>query len=252
MAEIMLKIGDGPTLDDGHPIHAFTDRKILLVNADRLCNWRLAGFAGNGLRPTGSLAEEYMTIANKYKFERVSQREVRRTELDTGATEMFSDVPRLVDGRDQHIYVEEYVAYATRNANNHNVFGEPGAEVWYGGSVQNDEARVLRMWNKIEEKSEHRRQDHAMWPAGRLDTQHHFMFHAIPFSDDDARSLLASAPMPGIEDGDFRPRKLHKAPWADTLGISGPTEEDIRNPGKNVERKPEIRHNLRVVFPTWR
>ena len=141
MAEIMLKIGDEAGFLDGDPIHAFNDRKILWTNANVICHHRRAGFNRDGLRPAASAAEEYAKLTSEYKFERVSEREVLRTRIATNEQDVFSDVPKLVDGRLQHIFVQDYVDYATKR-DTHRIFGAPGAEVWYGGSIRIDTGKV--------------------------------------------------------------------------------------------------------------
>jgi len=259
MAEIMLKIGDEAGFLDGDPIHAFNDRKILWTNANVICHHRRAGFNQHGLRPLASAAEEYAKLTSEYRFERVSTKEILRTRMATNEQDVFSDVPRIVDGRSQHIFVQEYVDYATKRAT-HRIFGLPGAEVWYGGSIRIDVGKVDQMWQMIETKTPKRKADHKLWPAGGLDLQHHFMFHVEDFDDAAADSLTEPefGPVTKIRNGIPKTKRMavkqrkNNSRWEESLGMSGPTVDDIKNKNKRVDRKPEIVHTLNKVFPAWR
>lgn len=84
MAEALLKIGGGSNYTDGDVLCAFTDQAIQCVHAQHLCTLRDAPFTRDGLRPMDHLSRSLREHCCQYRFERVSQYVVKRTEIATG------------------------------------------------------------------------------------------------------------------------------------------------------------------------
>jgi hypothetical protein len=82
----------------------------------------------------------------------------------------------------------------------HYLFGEDGAEVWYGGRIDMGETAIGRVWDAIEAKTEHRRTHPVFerWPMGRLDVRSHLPIAVDEFDDAEAEELVS----PEIDDTD--------------------------------------------------
>ena len=226
MAELLLKIGTrGPDPDwqDGDIIVAPNDRRISQVHLEHFCHVKLAGFTRDGRRPDG-LARIYREAVYQYRFERVSNTSVRRVNLWTGEEEIFSDIPREVDGKLQHIHVGEYLALLMNHLG-HGIFGTPGAEVWYGGRQDFSAAKLDKIWPEVEDRAQVKRADFTLHPWGTHDLKHHLVLKADDF-DEPTAALHVDEEKEAITDRLLRRRK-RKVDWkALDLGVSIQAVED--------------------------
>lgn len=168
MAEILLYVTDEVRPDtayqDGDIVCAFNDRRILCCHAEMHCHPRKAPRNGSGLILVGSLAHRWYERTAQYRFERVSATEVRRTVIATGESEIIGRTPNR-NGEAMHVraFVQRRKARP-----NHRLFGEDGAEVWYGGTTDVSMPAVAAVWDEIEQHSPLRRADHLVptWLSG--------------------------------------------------------------------------------------
>lgn len=183
MAEILLKITDGANYSDGDCLCAFNNRHIHCVHAQHICHLDAAGFQPNGLRPNGSLPQRFREKTSQYRFNRISETEVRRTEIATGVQEIFG--PESID-------VREFLKRRKKH-HRHAIFGVEGEEVWYGGRTDFSQVAVDAVWSEIESHSTNRRRnaEFGLWPMGRLDIRHHLAVRFADFTDDEAQGLVA-------------------------------------------------------------
>ncbi len=94
MGELLLKVGDRSARDedwrDGDIICAFNRHSRRCCYAQHVCHVRRARRNGSGLiRPT-EVARDWYEATHQYRFERVSQRQVRRTVILTGEVDIIS------------------------------------------------------------------------------------------------------------------------------------------------------------------
>lgn len=194
MAEILLKIHPGAGYEDGDILCAFNHRRTRQCHAESICHPWKNGIGKSGLRPSNGPAEAMLAAVSQYRFDRVSQYEVLRTDLITGEQELFSKTPNK---RGEAIDVEQWVARRLREkapdgGPRASVFGEPGRERWYGGRTDTSDAVLDKVWQKIAEKTGRleSEEEFQLWPMGRLDIRHHLAVRTTDFTDEESEKLV--------------------------------------------------------------
>ena len=232
MAELLLKVGTrGPDPDwqDGDILVAPNDRRISQVHLEHFCHVRRAGLTRDGRRPDG-LARIYREAVYQYRFDRVSNTVIRRTDLWTGDEQLFSDVPRVVDGQFQHIHVSEFITRALDHSG-HGVFGTPGAEIWYGGLKDFAASKLDHVWPEVEDREKIKRADYSLFPWGAEDLKQHLVLKVDDFDDARVATMLAED-RDKITNQTIR-RRTSKVDWR-TLDL-GVDARDIDDPIKAVD-----------------
>ena len=209
MAEWAIKIGDSKTpgrYQDGDVVDVFNRRRTRLCHADMICHPRVNGKkVGGQLGTAYPLLEKYLQRQHRYKWERVSRTEVKRTNLWVGGEIVYGATPIEDPDRPGHIIhcdAEEHfsfrnrgfphlmgwdraeihsqfvagditrvernywLAYFDHNAGALPIFGADGAEVEYGDRMKRDAATTELIWDDIETDTPLRRVDHDMMPLG--------------------------------------------------------------------------------------
>lgn len=209
MSELVLKINSGSNYVDGDILCAFNSRSIACAHAQHICHYKSAIRNRDGLIPKSIVTCDWFELTHQYRFERISVREVRRTNLATLAEEIFSD---KLNERGEAIDVPLFIARRLRRAN-HYLFGAVGSEVWYGGHKDFSVAKLDAVWSAIETKTRHVRTNlqFARWPAENQDLRSHLFLSIDEFDDLVANDLVAE----GIES-----KRKHNVVWRDTLRLS--------------------------------
>lgn len=203
MAMLICKIGDTTSYLDGQVISALSDRRILQIHSEHRSHIKYAGFTSWGRRPIGTVSELYRSLTCQYRFVRCSSSEVLRCDIDTGEVRKFDHRPRIVDGKKQHIHVDEFVRRRLKH-HRHATFGSPGQEVWYGGRHNFSEDRLWAFWGRLGE------QPPTCLRAGRLDYRSHLVLPLMQsLNDYDADSLIKSKAV--IDYRDLLPTRLIEA-----------------------------------------
>ena len=241
MAELILQVG----ADDGDVLCAFTDRRIRDVHAQHIGQPGYVGFNSDGLRPVDCLCERILQKRYQYKFVRVSAKEVKRIDLVSGLSVVFSDQPIEVDGKKQAIDVDAFVKHRLKMKDRRafNLFGTIGREIWYGGKWSADDAAINTCWHTIQTHSDHRDQnecphcsdDHHLWCCGRLDIRHFLGVRTTDLTDAEAADLVA----PDEEELDV------------SSNIRGPNNEIVElepNETKEFEKHENNGKKLRWTF----
>lgn len=240
MAEILLKVGAGANYEDGDVLCAFNNHRIQSTHAMQLCHHRKFGFNSSGLRP-GGLAQEWQELIYQYRFTRSGVEVIRET-LETGAIEIFGS---------PDIDVDQFVRRRLKHAN-HRIFGQPGAEIWYGGRTNINDTVLTAAWNRINFHTGKNKTDteYTLWPMGRLDIRHHLAIRTTDFTNAESDAFVA----PQHElDGDGDPiedtegnfvtlaKRNIKINWvSDLLDDLGVTEAEVRDRNFAVGRDIEI------------
>lgn len=185
MAELLLKGVDSGGWRRGDVVCAFNDRRIGLVHAEHICDYRLAGFTSEGLRPHG-LAAEFQALCYAYRFVRVRDKVLRYAK--DGTVEEFGPEP---NHKREFIHVDVYLRNRLRH-HAHRIYGAPGREYWYGGRFDNSAAGVAAAWDLIEGSTPYRRALHPRWPLGRREVPPNFYSVVTEdFDEAQARALVA-------------------------------------------------------------
>lgn len=196
MADAVLWIG-APAhplgYEDGDIIQAFSERRILHVHTEHTCSPHLRPDLNprtKGFLTPGTLAEDFKAASHKYLFERISVREVRRTDLATLEEAIFSDTPTEIDGQMQHIHVEEWIKRRLKHAD-HFLFGAEGAEYWYGGETTPQIPALDTIWQRIEAETQLLKANHSLWPLTNTERKLFLSVAFQPISDEVASLLMA-------------------------------------------------------------
>ena len=226
MAELLLKIDPGANYDDGDVLCAFNRRAIRCCHAQHICHPRIATRNGSGLIVPGSPAHVFFEATHQYRFNRVSATQVLRTDLVASDTEVLGLRP---NAKGEQIDVRLFVARRKRKAD-HRLFGEDGAEVWYGGRKDFSNAKLDIVWTAIETQTPLREADHARWPMGRLDVRHHLPVRVEEF-DDAVQATLVSQELDETDPENpvvIRKRR-HRVDWQTALQLTTEDRDRVRD-----------------------
>lgn len=205
MAELMLFIDRSRKnfFEDGDILCSFNDNRISRANCEYVASEarRSLGFNGDGLRVANSILEDYLTLANQYKFVRISTDQVKRVETQTGEETV---IPK------EEIAVAEFIKRRKVKAD-HCVFGTKGNEYWFGKSRVPTESELATFWNVIETKTAHIRSQHLKWKMGSEEYKSFLQLQVTDFSD--ARRTIHEM------DTTHKKRICH-VPWQDFREIS--------------------------------
>jgi len=221
MPELALKIGDSATYEDGDIVDAFNARRIRRVHAEMLCH----------PKRNRALAEVFAGETREYKFERVSNTEVRRTNLLTNESDVLSDRP---NSNGEQIKVSLFLA-RRKACPRHLIFGDVGAERWYGGVAAYSDDVMDRVWAAIETQTRHRENTFRRWPFSEGELK---QFLVLPVDDftDLAREEY-KAPLLQEQNGQVVQvkRRKHGVDWRKGLGLSAKEVADVVDGGKPVD-----------------
>lgn len=197
MAELVLKVGDGASYEDGDVLCAFNDRRIGEVHLHHIGNPALrpdisprAGGRKNGLIQADTIAEHLKRKTSQFMFQRVSRRAVLRTNLLTDEQVQIDRNPRLIDGRMQHMFVEEFVARRMRSAR-HGLFGTEGREFWFGKVRSISAMDITDLWLRVEGETDLRRADHRRFPLTERERKVHLPIAFQDFDEAEAAEFVA-------------------------------------------------------------
>lgn len=239
MAELLLKIGTvgpDPAYQDGDIVVAQNDRRISQVHLEHHCHVNNFGFTNDGRRPADTLAQKFREATHQYKFERISSDTVLRTDLLT----LKSDELGEKDNENgEHIYVAQFIARQL-NSPHHGIFGEPGKEVWYGGTVDYSKKILDDFWPLVEEELKIRKDDYSFWPFSDHELKHFLALKTDDFDDVKATDYTASIYQAPVVQGDppgpMLKKRAHLTAWKTLdLGVSiaavesGTVKVDIRD-----------------------
>ena len=122
--ELLVKVGSTGSsqlqYQDGDIVEAYSQSQIELSHAYRLCHNKTVDLDSvSGLRPVNSLPYLFAEVASKYKFERISQTEVRRTNYVTGELDTIGPTP---NANGERINVSLYISRRTSRSS-HGIYG---------------------------------------------------------------------------------------------------------------------------------
>lgn len=224
MAELILKVGafsPDHSYQDGDIVVAPNDRQIGSIHISHICDVRKAGFNSDGLRPD-SLAARQQQETYQYRFDRVGEKVVLRTELATGTTELLSDTP---NERGEAIDVSGYIA-RRKSHPAHRIFGVAGSEFWFGGRVDTSRPKIDLVWDLIEGDTSFRRADHKKFPLGAIDEKHFCAISTADYTDGMASLMTATQQITKSVDVG---KRLCRVDYNALEEIAGPLKNQIAN-----------------------
>ena len=235
MAELLLKIGTDapdPAYQDGDILCAFNERRMLCCHAEMICHPRLAALTRDGLRDNGSLARTMLDTVCQYRFERLSRDEIERVDLVTGDRERFGRTP---NERGEQMDVDQFVKRRLRH-DAHRIFGVPGREVWYGGTIDWSPPKVAAVWDAIEVRSALRRVDHRHWPFTRQERLSFLPIKTDDFNDDVSNTLIAQEIDETYPENPVLVRKRrNRVDWESLTATLGLSRDDVLDPTRETD-----------------
>ncbi len=193
MAGLALKVGavssNPQHYQDGDILAAFNRRRIRCVHAQHICHVKNAGGGVGVHRILGHVSQDFFEKTLQYRFERVNRNQVRRVTLSTLDEVIIDSMPSLIDGKMQHMEVDEYIVRRLTHAR-HRIFGTTGGEVWYGGRTDVSHTSLDLVWEAIEAKTPHLETSFTEWPAGSQDLKSHLFVKIDEFTEDESSELV--------------------------------------------------------------
>jgi hypothetical protein len=241
VAELLIKATKGfpdfRRYQDGDVVCAFNQNHIKLKHAFHICSPLNFNLNKWRLRPDG-LLRFFCDKTFKYRFERISKTEVKRTNLNTNNEEIFSDKSNL---KGEYIYVQQHINYMKKNAN-HYIFGRAGEEIWYGGERNFSNDVVSSIWEEIEKETPYKEVDFYFWPLGKEEKKHFLALSVNDFSDFEANQWIK----PSFNENNeiIRVREY----FVDWRILSLPVKEkDIKNLHAPIDIRKDIQLNTDLI-----
>lgn len=220
--QLALIVGAHPTYEDGDVLVAINRRRVRQVHSEHICHVKQMGFNSDGLRPVGCLAEKSREATHQYKFVRVGD-SVERHEIGTPNVEVFG--PEAID-------VSLFLARRKVHAR-HAIFGNAGAEYWFGGQIDTSHARLDTVWNAIETDSANREADFPNWPFTDKELRRFLIVDVDDFDDATAGQLTAEQ---WDETNPDQPvlvkKRVHTVAWR---GLRDVIQADVLDPAVSVD-----------------
>ena len=236
--ELLIKTNsaDGDkSYKDGDIVQAFSNERILLANAQVICNVDKFNMDPvSGLRYNDTLLMKYMEVSSLYKLERISTNSARRTNLLTLEEDVISNSP---NADSEIIMIDEFISRSLKS-NRHRIFGSTGSEVWYTGSRPVD---LDVIWNDIESGSDNLKQDNTSWKFTPLEKRHFYTMNCRGNAGGIIQELSGGTVTERHEEvitgGDIIvARRKWQVPYWD-LGVN---VDDIRNQDKEVDGRVNL------------
>lgn len=241
--ELAICVRPHPKYEDGDILVAKNRRAIRWDAAQRICWPRIGNKkAGGMLESTQPLLKKMLEHTSQYKFERVSETEVKRILLSDLSEEIISNTP---NGNGEAMDVKQYVA-RRRAAKKKPIFGTDGAEIWYGGRTTADHATLDLVWNDIETDTPEREINHQFFPFSPRELSGFLVIAVDEFDDTTAGDLTS----PLIDDVDpenpvtLKARKNKIIEWRDLRDVS---PGNVQNPNLEINIR-ELRKHVRSTI----
>lgn len=185
---IIIKIGDGGGFEDGDIIHAFNSKKILDTHTQHIVHPKNMERNSNRSIKANSVLETYLENIHEYKFERMSEKEVKRTNLWTSEVDYVSDIPNMKgEYIDVPLYIERRL---TLKPNQNKIFGDKGKEYWYGGDTKITNEKLDEIWKDIEKKTSYKKNDYVDFPFSEKELKKFFVIKTNDFTDKEAQEYM--------------------------------------------------------------
>ena len=229
-AEYLIKIGNSTSFEDGDIIHAMNDRRIKDVHAQTITHPKKCNLGPGVRHEAGCLAQVYLENTKEFKMERISENEVRRTNLATLDTDIISDVANKAgEYMDVPFFIKRRIAHHA-----HQIFGSNGAEYWYGGKTDASLSNLSTIWTEIESKTAFREADHTKFPFTDKELSNYYVVKVQDFTNSERGDL--EAPLLDVDGNTVKARKNY-VDWENDLGLTIGEIAQIKDNGIKVDHR---------------
>lgn len=244
---LILKVGTtgpDPAYQDGDIICAFNRRRTRSTHAQVICSPRTAARNGHGLIDLSHHSRDWFEQTHQYRFTRVSAGEVLRTDLLTTQTTLLSATPNAAgEAIDVPLFIARRLQRPTVA-----MFGSTGAETWYGGDVDDSDAKLTAVWAAIESKTPLREADYADWPAGSEELKTMLCLRVNDFDDAEQEALAAPVmDLTNPENPVMVRRRTRMVNWRGLPDMTAQRIAQIEDRGVSVDIRAERKHALAVI-----
>ena len=229
MAEFIIKIGDSPSYKEGDILCAFNDKRIKQVHAEHICDYKKQPFNSDGLNTDG-IHRQFLELVYQYRFDRVSQKSVIRTNLWTGEQDLLSDMPNT---KGEQIKADLYIKRRTAHQN-HRIFGAKGREYWYGGKTNQSLQAIDSVWAMIEAETQERKENYTLWPLTDREKAAHVALNVEDFGDSQSVSFVEDV---RDTEGEIIEKRACRLLLSNIPEISGDTLARHRDRGQIVDNR---------------
>lgn len=248
VGQLLLVVGDHARYEDGDVLVAKNRRAIRFCHAQHIC-WprdgegrKIGGMVGD----TQPLLEKLFCETYQYKWERVSETEIKRTNLVTLSEVVYGSTPVEDPDRPRHMihcHVAQHFAFRKRTKKMP-LFGSPREEVEYGGRINASHAKLDNVWAEIEARTAEREAEHVDWPFTPRELSRFLAISVDDFDDAEAGELMAPLMDETDPDNPVRvKRRKHSIAWR---GLRDVMEADVLDFTKQVDMRP-VRKQVRAV-----
>lgn len=222
----MIMTQSNGSYEDGDIVYGRSINEALWIHAQEFAHpLKTSGLKLNGLREDG-IGRDWLEVISEYRFERISSTLVTRTNLRTLAQQTIGP-PGYVGNPDapfgkEHIYVQLHLD-SLLDSPNHQIYGEVGSEVWYGGSLFFDPVTVSNIWDVVESYTPNRRTNPVFqtWPYTPAMKREFLVLKLASDLSDATRKLLAT--------GGGGKKRTRQVRYWEREGSIGETASRIRN-----------------------
>lgn len=242
MPELTLHIGDSPGPSgyrDGDIIHAMNDIQLLGRHSCIITDHRK--IKGGFFKPLTSLAYYRLRAFSRFMFERISTKEIRRTNLVNSNVDILSDVP---NENGHYIHLEEYIARRKR-AGKRPMFGDEATCVWFEGTREITMSRMNTLWtNYIIPQT-------GLFPADyrrREYSASHLRRYLVIVTNDFSNARRAWLESPGMDETDpenpvFVRRRKRYVDWRNIPDMDGTTIDNVLDRRQRVAIRRDLVRN---------
>lgn len=242
MAELLLKVGTvgpDPRWQDGDIVCCFSDRIISQRHLDILAHPR---HLPPGRRAVDSHCFDYFDAVCRYKFERISALEVRRTDRVLSTVDVVSKTPNAAGERiNVATYVRRHLATP-----NHKIFGASGREIWFGGKRDYSAAVLDGVWTRAEARDGTLKANFPEFPITARERRHFLPISIDDPTDAEVFDLLASDvfddmnPSGEVEDTYTLRARATFVEWENLAGMNQGRRNAVRDPGRSADHRQDL------------
>lgn len=247
---LAVKIGNHGACKDGDILQGFTTVDAIRVELEHICHPRKAGGGVRAHRNSNSVAKDFEEMSYRYRFDRVSKHEVKRLEIDTGEEHIVGALPVEIDGKQQHIMVDQFVKRRLEH-HGHRMYGEPGSEFWFGGRMKRDYETILKIRDHVYERLGKNIEDRGNapegppWPVGLVERFSYLFFDVEELTKDRKEELARPIYDAFRAEPEILYKRNHFVDWREI--VPAEYHERVLNPygnsdlrGEFLLREPEI------------
>ncbi len=185
--DLLVNIKEDSIYDVGDIVFASNSKNTLNVRAEQITLPKKTERNTHGNLKEGTLLEFYYKKIYQYKFERISEESLVRTNLQTGLKETLSNT---ANEKGEYIHIPLYISRQKNVLKDRaRIFGNPGEEYWYGGEISVTNENMNEVWNEIEKTTREKRNYN--FPFSEQEKNNFLLIKTSDMTDSEVSDLLS-------------------------------------------------------------